>query len=318
MYLGCRELRGPRWESWIPATYFNCVGDHRFLAQQRDDAQSIQLDLVVDVYHPNDIHLQEDSRPQQPFPTEDCVFFVAHGHQTPPSPCSTSAITYMCNIPDREWSGEFLRYFDFHLISLRALALYIREFVRELEATCRGIPLETIGTLDRAAVTLNCLAARDVTKAAGDIAKAARDAAKTARDVAKAANDVVGAANDVADTANDIADVADDVAAYAATFAAERRRDIVRMKRASRMFHRILGHRNLGTQCSDIFAYKEVFRIPHYLVAPLLADADLRSHLHHRSGGSRVVLGGHTHPFDKDKWVPICVLDFQRLPASKH
>ena len=344
-YLGCREIRGPRWESWIPANYFNCVGDHLFLARQRDDdARSIKLDLVIDVYHPSDIHLREDSQPQQPFPTEDSVFFVAHGHQIPPSPCSTSAITFMCNMLDNG-SGEFLRRSEFDLTNLRALTLYIREFVRNLEATCRGIPLETIGTLDRAAVTLNCLGARDVTGAAGDIAKtahdaakaardvvkaardivkAARDAVKAARDVVKAARDVVKVANDVADAAYRIANALDGVANAADSIA-----DTVdgvadpadgpiwrpifrRLHRLHRLprFHQI--------QCSDIFAYKEIFRVPHHLVVPILADADLRSQLHHRSGGSRVVLGGYAHPFDPDKWVPICVLDFQRLPASKH
>ena len=204
----------------------------------------------------------------------------------------------MCNILDSDrQSGEFLHHLD--LTSFRALALHIRDFVCELEATYHGIPLETIGTLDRAAVILNCLALHDVTNAAGDIAKtAARDAV---REVAKAARDVAKArvSHDVMEAASNVADAAD---------------------QASRtpMSYFFLRPRPHQIQCFDIFAYKEVFRIPRHLVVPLLADADLRSHLHHRSGGSRVVLGGYAHLFDKDKWVPICVLDFQRLLASKH
>jgi serine/threonine protein kinase len=36
-----------------------------------------------------------------------------------------------------------------------------------------------------------------------------------------------------------------------------------------------------------------------------------------RSGGSRLVLGGRAHPFNQHEWVPVCALDFQRLPELK-
>ena len=74
-----------------------------------------------------------------------------------------------------------------------------------------------------------------------------------------------------------------------------------------------LADRVAHMQCSGIFKGKAIFQIPHHLVSPLLGHAHSSSHLCHHSGASRVVLGGYAHPFYHDKWVPVCVLDFQRL-----
>ena len=293
-YLGVRNIRGPKWESWIPANYFNRYGDdYRFLVRSHDDVTQSGDSFIVDVYHPDDVRLREDDRPQQLSPADQCVFFAVHGGPIPSAHCRTSAVAFTYKLTDVDsQSGEFL--YGVNLTNCSALALCIREFIRRLQATCHGFPLDIISSLDQTSVALahhGAVASHDSALA---IAAAARATA-----VVFAAVGVTHAATtpDIAIVARDIAIAARNVADAAA-------------------------HRNPSTTirmigCSAIFKDKQTFQIPHYLVSSLLDHAYGRTHLHHQSGGSKVVLGGHAHPSDSSKWVPVCVLDLERLPPLK-
>jgi len=54
---------------------------------------------------------------------------------------------------------------------------------------------------------------------------------------------------------------------------------------------------------------KEFVQIPRHLVLPPLVNPPI--HPSHQCGGSRVVLGGHAHPYNRDMWVPVSILTFR-------
>ena len=374
MYLGFRDIRGPKWESWIPANHFdNDGGDHCILVPRNDAAYPDGLDLIVDVYHPSDVRLREGSSLQQMLPPNDWVFFVVHGGQAFSVFHSTSAIAFACSLTPgvEQQPSEFSH--DVSMMNCEALALCIQGVVRGLRATCGGIPLDLLGTLEQASIVfanrgaraqtyagaINTIATRDVdvTLAARDVALAARDVAVAARDVAVAARDVAVAVRAVAVAARDVAVVAHAAAiassaahayatsAYAdidATANADAYRDTVHATYIAHTAiyiahtaayiaytaadaadtigdstHGVIAW-SPGIQSSGIFNGEEIFQIPQHLILPLLLHAHARPYFCHRSSAFRAVLGGYAHPFDHNKWVPVCILHFHfRLSDRK-
>ena len=286
-YLGFRDVRGPKWELWVPANHFdNFDGYHRFLIRRDVEAiRPLDRDFIVDVYHPNDVRLGNDNRPQQQLPSEDCVFLVVHGGQTRRPHYSKNAISFTPNLIDAgSKSGEFQ--YNVGIIDCGALLLCIRDIIRCVQATCHEVPLESIGALDKSSVAAACAAdaALDV---AFDTDPAIRRAALDA---------AISAARRAATSAGDVATA---VPAFAAAIKAYEFSS------------------SLQLECCGVFESKEVFQIPHYLTLPLLLSAHARSNSHYRFSRGRVVLGGYAHPFDRRKWVPVCMLDFTRLLTLK-
>lgn len=335
-YLGFRDVRGPKWESWVPANHFDNDGEGRpVLVPRNDVTRPVGVDLVVDVYHPNDVRLREADSLRQMLPPPDGVFFVVHGGQTLSVHHSTSAVAFTCRVADVERQPREFSH-GISMVSCEALALFVREVVRGLQATCGGIPLDAISALDRTSVALAACAsisaahhlaaaivpssARDVVFAARDIAFAARDVVFAARDItfatrglaftdvafiARAAiSDAFVAASDVAFAARAAAsDVLVAGAVHASFDAARAALDAARITSGA-------PNADVAIQCSGILKGKEIFQIPHHLVLPLLVHPRSRSHLRYQSSGSSVVLGGY--PCHRNKWVPVCVLHFQR------
>jgi hypothetical protein len=293
-YLGFRDVRGPKWESWIPANHFdNHGGDHRILIP-RNATHSVELNFIVDVYHPNDVRLREGNWAQQMLPPHDWVFFVVHGGHTLSVHHSTSAIAFACSVANmRRQPGEFLR--SISMGSCEALTLCIREVVRGLQAICSGISPDIIGTLDQTSVAL---ATRATRASLVDAAVDARDVAVAARDVAVAAHAAFHVALDAAAPDAVILHAAlDEYSADAAANAAAN------------------AALEPAIQCSGVFKDQEIFQIPCHLVSPLLVHGHTKCRLCYQSGAFRAVLGGHPHPFDRNTWVPICVLH-SRLTQS--
>jgi hypothetical protein len=394
-YLGFRNVRGPSWESWIPANQFkNDGGDHRFVLRQGgNDPPRAKLDFVVDVYHHEDVRLHEDTRPHAPL--SDCwVYFVVHGGRLQLPQCSSGPIAFHCGMNARESIEEFSCILG--LWSAKDFALCVRANIHVLQEACHGIPLHLLGALDQSCAILaaaapsgsrySAYAASDVFRAADEIAHAARDIALAAPDVSlnhsptvsrtASAVSITSRDVDVALTDSDVVSIADSddalaahdfgrdgpldvafawcmvthcrppqppivcaaaaagIAAHAATLAVSVSGvfdlpaiDVSAMQMAggalyaaddaARAAHASLAnfYPDARIQYSGVLKNTAAVPFPHYLVFPVLANP--RTFISHQSGGSRVVLGGHAHPSQAGKWVPVCVLDFRRLSAPQ-
>ena len=323
-YLGFRDVRCPKWEAWVPANQFH--NDRLFLLRRRrdDTTQLDNCDLIADVYHLDDVHLRQDNRP-----TDDCVFFVVHTSRVH---ASSSPLTFTYSIDPLELrSAGFLYPAD--MAHFEILPLCIHDIIRGLQVTSQEIPLDIVGTLHQTSVALARLA-NDIPRRVGDVARAACNVARAACEVARAT-----AAIDVSrggcDTARDTARVSARVANLAARIADSAAMSGVNASAESEAsvaanlalsfashadyfadaFSTLVAPRSWpAIRCSGIFRDK-VFQLPHYLASPLLLRANL--HLTHQSGGSRIVVGGHPHPHQEDKWVPISVLQFRNIDGTE-
>ena len=309
-YLGFRDTRGPKWELWVPANHFGGSCGHDFLVQRPIDAKEpLKVGLIVDVHPPKDTRAPKNKE-------ADWIYFVVHGGQTRRMHYSASAFTFAFSLVDKEsHPGEFLYKVD--MTSCGALALCIRDIIRD-EATCHTVflgrfGLYQIGTLDQYSGTAAIAASHAVRINAVDAARRAADlirfpsrvysfgsasAMPTAAHRHAAANAAAAAGNVT------VASLACDVAAL-----------YVKANRPDGP-NNTFGSRSVGIQCTGISKSRETVQLPQHLVLPLLLNRQTGFNFHSRFGGSRAVLGGYAHPFDPDKWIPVCVLDFTNLPIS--
>jgi hypothetical protein len=307
-YLGYSDVRGPKWELWVPANHFDHSGDHHFYVRGPVISMPrFKPNFILDVYPHHDIRLRaSDDRPQRVFPADDWLFSVTHGGQTQQMRCSTSPFTFAFGLANTEsQSGEFLNKVD--VTSCGALALWVRDFIRDLQTASRTVPLFTVGNLDHN----SCIAAHTTSEtfrihAVESARHAARETANRMKRhfllsacMATVPTAHRSVAADAATAARDAA-----VAAFVHDVAAIPGNAAVTVDR-----------RSVGIQCVGLSKDKQVVEIPQHLVLSLLLDPHAKFNFHHRFGGSRAVLGGYPHPFDREKWVPVCVLDFTRLPA---
>jgi len=336
-FLQFRDVQCPKWESWVPASYFHNYGeDHSPPRRSHGDAtQPVKPDFIADVYYP-DPNLRQSIRPRQQSPTDDCVFFVVHGGQTH---TLTSPIIFTYSIDPVEL--QFVEFaYPADMSHFETLSLCIHDIICGFHGTSQEIPLDIIGRLHHSSVTLTHLAkhvprlANDVARQADLVARAACEVACAAaaldasHDGSTAARDAALAGARIARTAARIADSAAHASDYSdAHFAASSANSCADhadyfadafstpTSRASRT--------SAAIQCSGTFRGKFTFQLPHHLVLPLLLSAS--AHLSHQSGGSRIVVGGHAHPYQGDAWVPVSILEFRtprhtesRADASIH
>jgi len=320
---GFRDVQCPKWESWAPASYFHNYGEDHSPSLRRygDATQPVEPDFIADVYHP-DTHLRQFIRPRQQPPTDDCLFFVVHGGQTH---TLTSPITFTYSIDPVELQfAEFAYPAD--MSHFETLPLCIRDIICGFHGTSQDIPLDIIGRLHHYSVTLTHLAkhvprlAHDVARQADLVARAAcevacaaaalnasHDGSTAAHDAALAGARIAGIAARIADSAADVSDYSDvrfaassanSFADHADYFADAFSTPTSRSSRAS-----------AAIQCSGTFRGNFTFQLPHHLVLPLLLSPS--AHLSHQCGGSRIVVGGHAHPYQGDTWVPVSMLEFR-------
>ena len=176
--------------------------------------------------------------------------------------------------------------------------------------------------------------ANDIPRRVGDVAWAACNVARAACEVAcaTAAIDVAHNGCDVARdaarvsarVANLAAHIADSVAMFDVNASAESEASVAANLARSfanhadyvaDAFSTLIAPRKPRDSMFWYFQRQVVFQLPHYLASPLLLRANL--HLTHQSGGSRIVVDGHPHPHQGDKWVPVSVLEFRNIRGTE-
>jgi len=217
-YLGCRDVRGPKWESWVPANHFDTQGDFRFLHRQDGDTPPDELNSFVDVYDPDQVPISEDSQPHQLL-SDNWVFFA---DQTQTSCCSAGLITFAFNISNQKLRHSEFAY-DLDLKHLEVLASCMYANISMISPG-RAPSIPSIGAFREsvAALTRFIQPTTDAEAAftTHDVAVAARNVVIHTHNVAIDAADAARAAANAVDAAAPATDAAAGAAARDAALAA--------------------------------------------------------------------------------------------------